>query len=107
MHKLLARQLKQHFGSADRVPAEIGAFVAAVEEAYRQSDDDREQLERSMDTVSVELGERFQRLREALAESQRAKEDQTHALSTLSAALEATTDGLLIVDGRESMVHMN
>ena len=43
----------------------------------------------------------------ALTDSQRAKDEQNHAFSVLSAALEATTDGILIVDQRGNMVEMN
>ncbi len=107
MHKLLLRQLRQHFGAPDNVPPELQPFVAAVEQAYRQSDDDRAQLEHSMDTVSDELVDRFRLLREALAESQSAKAEQDHALSLLSATLESTTDGILVVDGNRRMVRMN
>jgi PAS domain-containing protein len=107
VHKLLARQLRQCFGFAENVPEELRPFVAAVEQAYLQSDDDRAQLERSMDTVSVELIDRFRRMREALTESQRAKEEQHQALSIMSAALESTTDGMLVVDQQGRMSRMN
>lgn len=107
MHKLLARQLRQCFGAAENVPVELRPFVAAVERAYLQADDDRAQLEHSMDTVSLELADRFRRLREALTESQRAKEEQNQAFSVLSATLDSTTDGILVVDLRGRMVRMN
>ncbi len=64
MHKLLERQLKRHLGNPDDVPERMRAFVAAVDEAYRQHDEDRALLEHSMDTVSGELLERFRRLQE-------------------------------------------
>ena len=107
MHKLLARQLRQCFGTVENVPPDVMAFVAAVERAYLQSDEDRAQLERSMDTVSDELSDRFLRLREALTESHKAKEDQHHAFSMLSAALESTADGILVVDHHGNMMRMN
>ncbi len=98
MHKLLARQLRKHFGGAERVPVELSGFVAAVEQAYLQSDDDRAMLEHSMDTVSEELVDRFQRLNDALSTSLTAKVELDRAVSLLSATLEATTDGILVLD---------
>lgn len=55
MHSLLKRQLRRFFGSADSIPDEWGDFISAVDEAYRQFDDDREMLERSMELSSQEL----------------------------------------------------
>ncbi|MBA3656995.1 MAG: response regulator, partial [Gemmatimonadaceae bacterium] len=98
VHKLLARQLRKHFGGAERVPVELSGFVAAVEQAYLQSDDDRAMLEHSMDTVSEELVDRFQRLNDALSTSLTAKVELDRAVSLLSATLEATTDGILVLD---------
>ncbi len=54
-HSLLARQLRRHFGSEDQVPEPLLGFLNDVDEAYRQSDDDRRMLERSMDLSSQEL----------------------------------------------------
>ena len=107
MHKLLARQLRHCLGSAENVPEELRLFIDAVEQSYSQADDDRAQLERSLDTVSLELVDRFQRLREALADSQHAKEEQNQAFSVLSAALESTADGILVVDMHGHIVRMN
>jgi PAS domain S-box-containing protein len=54
-HSLLKRQLKRYFGENFRVPAEWQEFVAAVSAAYRESDVDREMLERSLELSSQEL----------------------------------------------------
>ncbi len=63
MHKLLARQLKKHFGSVDEVPSELAGFVEAVDQAYEQADADRRLLERSLDLTSDELLEANAELR--------------------------------------------
>ncbi|MBK8475628.1 MAG: PAS domain S-box protein [Opitutaceae bacterium] len=55
LHRLLSRQLKRHFGPAFVVPAEWAGFIASVDEAYRESDQDRGMLERSLDLSSQEL----------------------------------------------------
>ncbi|CAN5497622.1 hypothetical protein BH09GEM1_BH09GEM1_17320 [soil metagenome] len=107
MHKLLARQLLQHFVAPKLVPPELQVFVAAVEQTYVQSDEDRALLEHSMETVSEELVDRFRRLNDALSSSQIAKGQLSQAVSLLSATLESTTDGILVVDSSGKMVQMN
>ena len=94
MHKLLARQLRRFFKSADAVPQELQPFVAAVEDAYRQSDEDRAMLEHSMETVSLELADRFQKLHDALEQ----RDEINHTLSVLAATLESTADGIVVVN---------
>ena len=107
MHKLLARQLRRFFGSSEALSVELRPFVAAVEEAYRQSDNDRALLEHSMETVSEEMADRFRRAGEALLTSQRTEEQLSRALSVLAATLESTTDGILVVAENGRMVRMN
>jgi PAS domain S-box-containing protein len=107
MHKLLARQLRRFFGSPEALPVELRPFMAAVEEAYQQSDNDRALLEHSMETVSGEMVDRFRRLQEALLASQRTEEERTRALSVLGATLESTADGILVVAESGRMVRMN
>ena len=55
MHSLLKRQLKRFLGNAAAIPAEWRGFIDVVDEAYRQFDDDRAMLERSLDLSSKEL----------------------------------------------------
>ncbi len=52
-HSLLRRQLKRHF--PDGAPPQLEPILAAVDQAYRQFDDDRAMLERSLDLSSQEL----------------------------------------------------
>jgi signal transduction histidine kinase/CheY-like chemotaxis protein len=54
LHSLLRRQLKRHFPDA-RVPPEFELMLAAVDQAYKQFDNDRAMLERSLDLSSQEL----------------------------------------------------
>ncbi len=55
MHSLLKRQLKRHPGRQDAIPEEWQGFVEAVNDAYWQSDSDRNMLERSLELSSQEL----------------------------------------------------
>lgn len=55
LHSLLQRQLKSHAAGPDVPPKDWQAFLEAVNRAYRQFDDDRRMLERSLDLSSQEL----------------------------------------------------
>ncbi len=68
MHKLLQRQLKRHFGSAEAIPAELKKFVEAVDEAYEQSDVDRAMLERSLDLSSEAMMAKNAELADAVSQ---------------------------------------
>src|SRR5215469_13622661 len=55
MHRLLKRQIKLHLDSPDSLPEAWQPFLAAVNDAYVQSDADRAMLERSLELSSQEL----------------------------------------------------
>jgi PAS domain S-box-containing protein len=55
MHSLLKRQIKRCFGDLDALPPQWQRFIAAVDDAYHQSDIDRDMLERSLELTSQEL----------------------------------------------------
>ncbi len=71
MHNLLQRQLKRYLGeAAGDLPPSWRAFVAAVDEAYKQADADRLMIEHSLEKMSQELTERNRDLRQELNERQ-------------------------------------
>ncbi len=55
LHRLLKRQVKRYLGDIESLPKEWKAFLAAVNDAYIQSDEDRGMLERSLELTSQEL----------------------------------------------------
>ncbi len=63
IHSLLARQLKRHFADPAAVPEGVHDFIAAVNAAYWQFDDDRRMVERSLELSSQELVETNSQLR--------------------------------------------
>jgi two-component system cell cycle sensor histidine kinase/response regulator CckA len=63
VHSLLERQLKRLLTPELRAEPAVAAFVAAVDDAYRQSDLDRSMLERSLDLSSQELLQANEELR--------------------------------------------
>jgi PAS domain-containing protein len=54
-HSLLRRQIKRHLGANDEVTGPWARLLQAVDEAYRQGDDDRAMLERALEISSQEL----------------------------------------------------
>ncbi len=65
MHKLLTSQLKRHGVDGTAVPS---GLLAAIDDAYRQADEDRILLERSLELTSQELLARHSQLRRDVAE---------------------------------------
>ena len=57
MHRLLRRQLKKCLGIEGEIPDALKSFVAAVDAAYADFEDDRAMLERSLELSSKELSE--------------------------------------------------
>src|SRR5918996_4537553 len=93
MHRLLRRQLKKHLGVEDDVPAELQAFVAAVDAAYADFDSDRAMLERSLELSSKELSD--------------ARDEATEARRRLTDALESISEGFFLYDADDRMVLCN
>ena len=69
-HSLLARQLKKVFPEG-AAPEECAQFLEAVDQAYRQFDDDRAMLERSLELSSNELVHANAELHATLASTER------------------------------------
>lgn len=55
LHRLLIRQLKRHNIDPKKVSKELEGFIEAINDAYVQSDTDRNMLERSLELSSQEL----------------------------------------------------
>ena len=84
IHSLLKRQLKKHLCEPLAIPKDLQKIFAAINNAYIQSDIDRNMLERSLDLSSQEL---------LIANVELKK-----TLSLLNATIESTRDGILVVD---------
>src|ERR1041384_5164930 len=107
MHKLLERQLRRFLPAGMDVPTELVPFIDAIDATYRQSDDDRALLERSMEVASQEMVDRFRQLNDALMAAERTSAERSALLSLLTATLDSTTDGILVVDPNGRIVQSN
>src|SRR6185295_366907 len=54
-HSLLRRQIKRHLPASDEIAGPWAQLLQAVDEAYRQGDEDRAMLERALELSSQEL----------------------------------------------------
>ena len=63
LHPLLARQLRKKLPDFDVSDPSLRDFIAAVNDAYTQADEDREFVERTLDVVSEELTEANEKIR--------------------------------------------
>lgn len=68
MHPLLTRQIGRYLGGSERHNLELQCFINAVEQAYRQYEEDAQLNDRALELVSQELNERNSSLRLELAE---------------------------------------
>jgi len=71
LHRLLQRQIKHYLGTDKALPPEFDKFMAAVDEAYKTADADREIIERSLGLMSKELNDANAGLRSELTERNR------------------------------------
>jgi len=67
VHPLLKRQVRKAFGADPPDSPQLRAFIDAVGDAYAAADDDRHQLEHSIELASGELFERNSKLQRQLA----------------------------------------
>ena len=69
MHPLLARQIRKTLSQLDTGSGALAEFIASVDAAYAQADQEREFVERTLDVVSAELTQANDKIRRD-AESQ-------------------------------------
>jgi len=108
-HRLLAEQLARLGLGADAPPPidEWRALLAGVSAAYAEADQDRGTLERSLETSRREM-EEVQALVRSSETQLGLERDKLHrSLATLHATLEASLDGVLVVDQHRQVVNFN
>ncbi len=110
LHPLLVRLLRTAGLREDETPslAAWQAMLQLVSRTYREADQDRELLERSIEISSREMQGLYQDLKrrsadEIAAEHQRAEQ----SLAILRATLEATLEAIIVVDSQRRVVAAN
>jgi len=98
MNKLLQRQIEKFLGHAEAAPPGLGPLFEAISDAYDGFDADRHLIERSLDISSEELTQINRKLRKEISEHRATEDKLRHSVSLLTATLESTADGILVVD---------
>jgi PAS domain S-box-containing protein len=111
MHLLLKRQLERLGLAEDRAPArpaDWAALLARLDTTYAQADQDRYTLERSLSISSDEMQALYRDL-ERSSQSELASERDKLQISaaTLLATVEASPDGIYVVDEHRNIVSFN
>jgi PAS domain S-box-containing protein len=110
-HRLLRRQLAR-LGLRDDGPPPTGAvweaLLARVSASYTEADQDRYTLERSLEISSREMQELYQDLvRSSQDQLTLERNKLQRSLATLHATLDASLDGVLVVDQDRCVVDFN
>ncbi|MEI7982223.1 MAG: sensor histidine kinase, partial [Bacteroidota bacterium] len=61
LNKLLARQIKRHFGSVENIPDEFKGIFIEINDTYNNFDDDTQLLQNSIEISSQELRDAYQK----------------------------------------------
>ena len=104
MHRLLERQLKRFIGNLEALSAPWQEFLRAVDEAYQQSDGDRQLLERSLELMSQELVQRNNQLKQELARLQEIEARLREVNETLEARMRQLESLNKVMMGREERI---
>jgi PAS domain S-box-containing protein len=110
-HPLLVRQLARIGLAEDRPPAtadEWSQLLARVSASYTDADRARYTLERSLEVSSSEMQRHYQDLvRSSRSELNQQRDMLEQSVATLHATLEASLDGVLVVDQHGAVVDFN
>jgi len=79
-HRLLKRQIKEHFGNLDNIPPNIGNFLEAINLAYKDYDKDMAQLEHILKQSSQELFKANKELNLLNSQNEKVIEEKTKHL---------------------------
>ena len=111
MHRLLARQLARLGLAEDRPPASAEAWsqlLARVSASYTEADQDRYTMERSLEISSNEMQRLYQDLvRSSQTDLALERDKLQKSVATLHSTLDASPDGILVVDPKLKLVNYN
>ena len=79
-HRLLKRQIKEHFGNLDNIPPNIEHFLEAINLAYKDYDKDMTQLEHILKQSSQELFKANKELNLLNSQNEKIIEEKTNHL---------------------------
>ena len=87
-HRLLQRQIKRYLGNSTNLPEDWQKFIAAVNDAYYQADDDRARIELTLELSSQELLQANTQMQALLQTVENQVAERTAELTVANAELE-------------------
>lgn len=106
MNALLESQLREFLGTTEGVPENLGALLTAISDAYDSFEAGR-QLAHSSDIGSEEPATLDRKFRQQANEPKGTETELRRLVSLLTATLEATADGIVVVDDRRRITDYN
>jgi len=107
MNKLLQRQIEKFLNNTQTLPQGLEPLLTAISEAYDGFEADRTLIERSLDISSAELTTINEKLRGEIQERQAVEDELRQTVSLLTATLESTADGILVVGAEQRIKGYN
>lgn len=105
LHRLLQRQIRKHLGSPEAIPASMEPFVSAVNDAYKQFEQSRQLLERTMRLSSAELRDAMEKADEANRLKSEFLANMSHEIRTPMNAIIGLAEALVDSPMGESETH--
>ncbi len=99
-HRLLQRQIKRYLGNSTNLPEDWQKFIAAVNDAYHQADDDRARIERTLELSSKELLQANTQMQALLQTVENQVAERTAELTVANAELENAMQELRDTQGQ-------
>ena len=107
MNNLLKRQIEEFLGDINSVPQDIEPLFHAISDAYDDLNTNQHLTKSNIDMSTGELRETNLRLSKQVSEQKEVQENIKQTLSLLTATLESTADGILVVDLNGTVVNYN
>lgn len=98
MNKLLQRQLRQHFGGADKVPENFNELLNVISESYDRFEKDRKLTERSAELSSKEMIELNSDLKKEKDELKKVHCELQQAPEGINKIMDSSLDVICAVD---------
>ena len=106
MHRLLARQIKRHKLEQEEID-KISGLLSDIDLAYKDHDQERNIIERSLELTSEELNERNRVLRSKLELIETTHNKLEDSLSVLNSIFDSTGEAILGFDNTGQLLRNN